>query len=274
MTTAPIDDNSRVGIALLGHAYTCAQNTGVNLWDFALEIDRLYAAGLTINDLRWLVAKGFVEHGQESSVYGTPHRSFRPGGGFFFEHTTCVVLTPSGAAFADHFLKEPVVSPQATQPIETASLGGGKTAAHENGPQAAHDPNRSTGAGFRPHWNSTRRELSLNGKVVKRFRVPAPNQELILSAFEEEGWPEHIDDPLPVRGGVDPHTRLHDAVNRLNRHQTNRLLRFHGNGNGNGLFWELPRLVVLRQPTSRPRQTRNVPTSRQTAPSPPTRVGS
>jgi hypothetical protein len=253
MRTAPIEANTRIGIALLWHAYTCAQQTGADLWDFALEIDRLYAVGLTINDLRWLVAKGFIEHGQECSVYGHPHRSFRPGAGFFFEHTTCVVLTPSGAAFADHFLKEPVVSPQSTQAIETASLGRSKTAAHENEPRAANDPNRSTGAAFRPRWNSTRRELSLDCTVVKRFRVPAPNQELILSAFEEEGWPEHIDDPLPHRGGVDPHTRLHDAVNRLNRHQTNRLLRFHGNGNGNGVSWELRRLVVLRQPTSRAR---------------------
>jgi hypothetical protein len=80
--------------------------------------------------------------------------------------------------------------------------------------------------------------LSLEGAVVKWFRVPAPNQELILSAFEEVGWPEQIDDPLPVTADIDPRTRLHDAIRRLNGCQANRLLRFHGNGNGDGVSWE------------------------------------
>ena len=239
MRTAPIDDNSRAGIALLWRAFRCVRNAGADLWDFALEIDRLYAAGLTISELRWLVAKGFVEHGRESSVYGHPHRSFRPGAGFFFEDRTCVVLTPSGAAFAGHFLKEPIGSPPSAQPIEAASLGSGATAAHENEPAAANDPSESIDAAFQPRWNRARRVLSLDGTVVKRFRVPAPNQELILSVFEEERWPERIDDPLPASGGVDPRTRLHDAVNRLNGRQTNHLIRFHGTGTGTSVSWEL-----------------------------------
>ena len=44
-------------------------------------IDKLYETGLTISDLRWLVAKGLVQHGQETSVYGDSHRSFRPSDG-------------------------------------------------------------------------------------------------------------------------------------------------------------------------------------------------
>ena len=39
----------------------------------ALENGRLYETGLTINHLRWLVAKGFAEHGQEMSFYGGPN---------------------------------------------------------------------------------------------------------------------------------------------------------------------------------------------------------
>jgi hypothetical protein len=34
--------------------------------------------------------------------------------------------------------------------------------------------------------------------------VPAGNQELMLSAFQEEGWPEHIHDPLPGNHLTDP----------------------------------------------------------------------
>jgi hypothetical protein len=108
----------------------------------------------------------------------------------------------------------------------------------------------------KPCWDSRRRELSLHGRVVKRFRVPAPNQELILSAFEEEGWPDHIHDPLPVSGHIDPRTRLHDAINRLNGRQVHRLLRFSGNGNGDGIFWE------CREPAGS-RQTDNLGTAKK-----------
>ena len=57
---------------------------------------------------------------------------------------------------------------------------------------------------LKPHWEPTQRELRLGDRIVKRFRVPARNQELILKSFEEEGWPAHIDDPLPVTGDIDP----------------------------------------------------------------------
>src|SRR5271157_6088775 len=100
-----IDANLRAGLALLRQAHLYALDAGADVWDFALENDHLYETGLTISDLRWLIAKRFAEHGQEMSFYGDPHRSFRPGAGYFFEPTTCVVLTPGGAAFADHFLK-------------------------------------------------------------------------------------------------------------------------------------------------------------------------
>jgi hypothetical protein len=102
----PIAANVRAGLALLWQAYRYAQDAGADRWDFALESDRLYETELTISDLRWLVAKGFAEHGQETSFYGDPHRSFRPSGGFNFVPTTCFVLTPKGAEFAGRILKE------------------------------------------------------------------------------------------------------------------------------------------------------------------------
>jgi hypothetical protein len=214
-----IDDKSRVGLALLWQAFAYARDVGADPWDFALEIDRLYETGLTISHLRWLVAKKFAEHGQESSVYGGPHRSFRRGEGFFFDHTTCVVLTASGAAFVDQVLRVPNV--------ESISID----------------------AVLKPFWDPPRRELSLYGTVVKRYRVPAQNQQVILSAFEEEGWPERIDDPLPVSQDIDPRTRLHDAINRLNSCQTNRLLRFRGNGTGTGVCWGLSQTVIRAMET-------------------------
>jgi len=61
--------------------------------------------------------------------------------------------------------------------------------------------------------------LSLGDRIVKQFHVPASNQEVILNTFQEEGWPRHIDDPLTGNYGIDPRTRLNDAIYRLNHKQ-------------------------------------------------------
>jgi hypothetical protein len=100
-----IDANLRDGLALLRQAYLYAVDSGADLWDFALENDYLYEAGLTISDLRWLVAKRLAEHGQEKSFYGDPHRSFRPSDGFSFVPTTCFILTARGVQFAGKVLE-------------------------------------------------------------------------------------------------------------------------------------------------------------------------
>jgi hypothetical protein len=75
--------------------------------------------------------------------------------------------------------------------------------------------------------------------VVKQYKVPAANQERVLAAFEEEGWPVHVDDPLPPSGELDPKRRLHDTINSLNRNQKSGLIRFLGDGSGEGIRWEL-----------------------------------
>jgi len=244
--TVPIEDNSRVALGLLRHAHKCAHDTGENLWDFALDINTLFKTGLTMSDLRWLVAKGFAEHGQELSVYGDPHRTFRPGNGFFFAGRTCAVLTPDGVDFVDQFLGAPGGSSRTVPQIGTA-LKAGESAVLEKGPSARHEHKEAIDLASKPRWNPTRRELRLDDMVVKRFRVPAQNQELILNVFEEERWPDHIDDPLPVSRDIDPRIRLHDTINRLNGCQTNPLLRFHGNGTGTGVCWNLRRTVVWHE---------------------------
>jgi hypothetical protein len=90
---------------------------------------------------------------------------------------------------------------------------------------------------IRPHWDRLLRELWLGDRLVKRFRVPANNQELILTALEELGWPRHIDDPLPPSAIVDRCERLHAAIKRLNGCQAEPLLKFSGDGRGTGIFW-------------------------------------
>ena len=89
------------------------------------------------------------------------------------------------------------------------------------------------------------RELWLGGVLVKAFRQPAINQVTILAAFQEEGWPHHIDDPLPGGDNVDSQDRLHDAIRRLNQQKVS-LIRFLSDGLGKGILWE------LRQKAKRP----------------------
>ena len=93
----------------------------------------------------------------------------------------------------------------------------------------------------RPHWDRFRRTLFVGEQVIKQYRVPCPNQEAVLSAFEEESWPARVDDPLPPYEDQDPKRRLHDTIKSLNRHQKTPLLRFHGDGTGEGVSWAIQR---------------------------------
>jgi hypothetical protein len=235
--TPLIDEGLRAGLALLWRAYICTQVTGANTWDFAMRTGRLYEAGMTSTNLRWLIAKGFAQHQQETSGYDEGRRSLRGSNGYFFDEDTCLILTATGAALAEHVFRERPQWPQAT--LSALAAVAEETSILATAQRPTIEARKPSAALLKPCWNASRRELSFEGLIVKRFRVPARNQETILSVFEEEGWAEHIHDPLPVTHDIDAPTRLHDAINRLNRCQINPLLRFHGDGKGTGVFWEL-----------------------------------
>ncbi len=90
----------------------------------------------------------------------------------------------------------------------------------------------------RPKWDQQRRQLRVGAQIVKEFKLPSPNQETVLTAFEEEAWPPRIDDPLPPLPNLDPRRRLHDTIKALNRKQKHDLVRFRGDGSGEGIRWE------------------------------------
>lgn len=197
-----------VGDALrhLHEAWCCARSTKSDPWQFAVELTCLRALGVSMTHLRWLVIMDFVEHGWETTKEGAQERSFRPTTCLAFLARSCFILTQAGE--------------RKFFPSDSANN------AWSSSP-AAH-----------PAWDRSTRELSLGNELVKRFRGPAPNQEGILTAFEEDNWPVRIDDPLPPRSGQDPKRRLHDTINALNRNQKVRSMRFSGDGTGEGVRWE------------------------------------
>lgn len=203
----------------LTEAHQYAVDAGRDVWDFAVEIHALRAVDLTTNDFRWLACKGYVEHAQETTRPGAEKRSFRPDDEVRFSNKSCFVLTKAGLALAEAILRD--VSP-------------GSRGAAGNGSEPAL-PEICPGV---PVWDPLRRELRMGGKLVKQFKLPSPNQERVLIAFEEEGWPPRIDDPLSRNGCPDHKRRLHDTIKSLNRHQKHRLIRIKGDGTGEGVLWE------------------------------------
>lgn len=222
-----------VGLTLLLRAFGYAKDFKSCPWQIAVPISDLYDSGLTRTDLHWLLVCRYVEHAHEITDNRADHRRFEHAGRAVIHEDSCFVLTPQGADFAARLLRLPLigdkaaaeaVAPQPVAPSDT--LPSGET--NHSSPLAIAQPT----------WSAHCRELCLGKVLVKRFRVPADNQEIILSTFQEEGWPQLIDDPLPPTPEIAPKRRLHDTIAGLNRNQVNRLVRFFGNGTSDGVRWE------------------------------------
>jgi hypothetical protein len=215
-------------LATLLEAYEYAREVDRCDWDFAVRIDVLHRMGLTDNDLRWLVCKGLLASAREVFPAGD-ERSFRHRGPLTFSRRTCFILTESGADAARELTERAGVV------IHPAAIAGVVAGPGVSGNGA----DTLSLVALTPVWDRLRQELRLGRVVVKRFKLPAVNQETVLAAFEEDGWPVHIDDPLPPRPDLDPKRRLHDTINSLNRNQKRPLIRFLGDGSGQGVRWEL-----------------------------------
>jgi hypothetical protein len=81
-------------------------------------------------------------------------------------------------------------------------------------------------------------EFRVHGGVVKRLDIRATAQSQILTAFQEEGWPCRIDDPLRPNGS-EAKARLRAIIHCLNGHQKPPRIHFFADGTGRGVRWEL-----------------------------------
>ncbi|HEV3416084.1 MAG TPA: hypothetical protein VG056_04705 [Pirellulales bacterium] len=240
----PFSPRIQAALAVLLEAYDYAQDLRLDPWDFAVELPTLRPLGLTNSDCRWLAGKGLVECAFELTLAGDERRSFRLCASLKLSKRTCLVLTEAGVAATGGKV-------QGNGRFERSSPVIGMSGKSVHRPISFPAILASAGsAELTPTWDRDRQQLRLGNVIVKQFKVPAPNQEAILAAFQEENWPPRIDDPLSPQPDQDPKRRLHDTINSLNRNQKRPLLRFLGDGSGQGVRWEF--LASGHQRVSRP----------------------
>jgi hypothetical protein len=211
----------RAVLALLAKSRQYASSARCDKWQYAEELGSLRATGASNSDLRWLLHKGYVVHREEMTRRGSPSRAFRKLGPLELRERACFVITDSGETLLRR-IGEGAAIPR--------GANGGSTARET----IALSSRRAT-----PTWDRLRRELRVGKVLVKCYRCPAPSQELVLAAFQEEGWPFRIDDPLPQHTERDRKQCLHDTIHHLNRNQINAAVHFGGDGTGRGICWQL-----------------------------------
>jgi hypothetical protein len=207
----------RAALAQLLKARQYARDLGCPHWEFAVEIDRLTGLGATTSDLRWLVKKGYLEHAYEVTQPGDPSRRFQTAQNLAFAEGSCFCLTDPALSSLEGEGSDPEASDSGSNSVAEAPAE----------------------AVLLPRWDAEDRTLYLGRRVVKEYRVPSPNQEAVLAAFQEEGWPHYVDDPLSPVGDQSPKQRLRDTIRCLNANQANNLIRFRGDGTGERIRWEL-----------------------------------
>jgi hypothetical protein len=216
------------GLSLMWRGFEYARDLDRERWEFAVDCDALCQAGLCPIDLRWLIARGYVElvpNGGQTGSQKQISEKNRP----LEEKNASFVLTKKGAALALQILSRTL---QAASHLHSEN--------GMNGPDVEHFKHSLIEPGLgshKPSWDRDKKELRYGGCVIKQFRWAAVNQETILMAFEEEDWPTRIDDPLPKKLNQDPKSRLHDTIKCLNRNHKKRRIRFNGDGTGEGLLW-------------------------------------
>lgn len=229
MAQANLSDALMSGLSTLLVSYEYALDSNATAWDFAVGIDILQAEGVSRADLDWLLAKGIISHRREVTESHSNRRTFLPEGDYRINGDSCFVLTAAGRRLAEAHLR----LQETWLPLRTAILRNlDEHAERPNGETVGVDSSQPA-----PCWNVNARELRVGDTLVKHFRVPARNQELVLSAFEEDGWIVRIDDPLPPNEEIDSRQRLRDTIKSLNRSQQSPLLRFHGDGRAQGVRW-------------------------------------
>jgi hypothetical protein len=215
---------------MLWQAHRYAMHVGMNPWDFAIEINEFYRADVCNSELRWILSQGYADHASETSS-GAEKRQFHgESSSMSLSETSCFIIAKAGLAFVESwYAAGPLATFNASMPRMLWPTPAG--ASNDAGERRSADLEK-------PAWDAFRRELWVGGRMVKQYRRPALNQQMILDAFQAARWPTHLVDPLPLRAAHCPKRRLHDAIKCLNRCQRIAAIRFSGDGSGRGVLWE------------------------------------
>lgn len=199
-----------------------------------IELTPLLNAGLSANHLRWLVLRGYAQHGIEGRPRGKERRSFVIVNSLDFKTHSCFILTSAGAAFARQLC--PAEAADTQQPPAGASFSPGT---------------RSIDRKETPHWNHDLRRLTFQGKLIKQIHRTAPDQVRALDKFEADGWPEWIDARSIIDEGSHFKSILHDTISSLNRNRMSQRIRFCSTANGFGIGWTLAPQSASHKPRRR-----------------------
>lgn len=154
-------------------AYHYAQQVNRDVWDFAVTIEGLESSGMTESDFRWLACEGIVQHAREVTRLQDSSRQFRPSNQLLFKKRTCVVLTEHGYEVARSLFDLGAVPQDFGDMIKLRA---------EEELRLTQEPLASAPCVpfAHPCWEADRHELRLDGALVKQFKWPAANQEIIL----------------------------------------------------------------------------------------------
>jgi len=244
------------GFAILLEAADAAHDATPERWDFAVELPVVVTAGLSHTHLRWLILKGYALHGIERPARGKARRSVHRVKLLRFRRASCFILTDAGMKLARSVCKA------LTRPTSLIPAIGGTQLPATAGPHPEI-----------PQWNADSRKLLFHGKVVLLLKRAAPNLRAILDAFEAIGWARIATVTLVRDGDSNPKTRLHNAINALNRHQRVPRIHFCGDGSGFGVEWHpIAGRVQRTSTTAKARRANGVPKPRLRRRSQPTRT--
>ena len=87
-----------------------------------------------------------------------------------------------------------------------------------------------------PVWDGER-ELRYKGVLVKLYEREAPEQQRVLAAFEEQGWPALIENPRQHLDGDNLKAQLKSLVNNMNCGMQRPLIEFLSRDAGHMVAW-------------------------------------
>ncbi len=212
----PLPPRIRLFLKALREALDYAHDLRTSRWEFAVEWDAMRRFGVTPSDLRWLAGRGLIESRLEVTQLSSPQRSFQPCQPMMLSKRTCFVLTDAGEELL-----------AGVRPLGGVRLGA-------EWPEC-DSPSDTSADAMLPQWDHDRLELRVGSTVLRQFKLPSADEERVLAAFEELGWPHRIGCPLSAGG---EYQRLVECVAALNWRQRQPLLHFGCSEQGLEVSWE------------------------------------